>query len=65
MDKPFRLWYRGAIFTSSKIFKGVNKHSTKEERQKSFNFYCEKCDFGCFVEILYTRHLETKKHNNN
>jgi hypothetical protein len=41
----------------------VNKHATKEERN-GFIFYCEKCDFGCFVEILYSRHLETKKHLN-
>jgi hypothetical protein len=28
-------------------------------------FYCNKCDFGTFGEILFTRHLETKKHINN
>ena len=43
----------------------LNKHATKEERQSGFTFYCDKCDFGCFVEVLYTRHLETKKHINN
>ena len=42
----------------------LNKHATKEERKKDFNFYCEKCDFGCFVNILFTRHLETQKHIN-
>jgi ribosomal protein L35 len=42
----------------------LNKHATKEERRNRFIFYCEKCDFGCFVEILYSRHLETKKHLN-
>jgi ribosomal protein L35 len=40
----------------------LNKHATKEERQKEMKFYCEKCDFGCFVQILFDRHLETKKH---
>ena len=40
----------------------LTKHSTKEERQKEMKFYCEKCDFGCFVQILFDRHLETKKH---
>jgi len=43
----------------------LNKHATFEERQNGFTFYCDKCDFGCFVEVLYTRHLETKKHINN
>jgi ribosomal protein L35 len=42
----------------------LNKHGTKEERQKDFTFYCNKCDFGCLVEVLFTRHLETKKHIN-
>lgn len=40
----------------------LNKHATKEERIKEFTFYCEKCDFGCFTEILYQRHIETQKH---
>jgi len=40
------------------------KHATIEERSKEFKFYCDKCDFGTFAEILFTRHLETKKHNN-
>ena len=38
----------------------LNNHATKEERQNGFSFYCDKCDFDCFVEVLYTRHLETK-----
>ena len=28
-----------------------------------FKYYCEKCDFGTYAEILFTRHCETKKHN--
>ena len=40
----------------------LNKHATKEERIKEFPYYCEKCDFGCFGEILLNRHLETQKH---
>ena len=40
----------------------LNKHATTEERKNEFTFYCDKCDFGCFVEILFSRHLETKKH---
>jgi len=42
----------------------LNKHASKEERQKEFNFYCDKCDFGCFINILFKRHLETQKHLN-
>ena len=40
----------------------LTKHSTPEERKKQFRYYCEKCDFGTFLEILFTRHSETKKH---
>lgn len=43
----------------------LTKHSSKEERKIGFKFYCEKCDFGTFAQILFTRHLETKKHNSN
>ena len=42
----------------------LTKHATTEERSKEFKFYCDKCDFGTFAEILFTRHLETKKHIN-
>ncbi len=42
--------------------KGVNKRATKEERIKEFTYYCEKCDFGCFTEILYNRHIEHTKY---
>jgi hypothetical protein len=42
----------------------LNQHSPKEERKKEFKYYCERCDFGTFVEILFTRHTETKKHIN-
>ena len=42
----------------------LTKHANKEKRQKWFTLYCAKCDFGTFAEILFTRHLETKKHNN-
>lgn len=40
----------------------LNNHGTKEERKSGFKYYCEKCDFGCFAEICYIRHNETKKH---
>ena len=33
-------------------------------KKVNIKFYCEKCDFGCFGEILLNRHLETQKHLN-
>ena len=42
----------------------LNNHSSIEERKKEFKYYCAKCDFGCFAEICYTRHIDTKKHKN-
>jgi len=43
----------------------LNNHATLDERKSGFSFYCEKCNFGCFVEVLFNRHLETKKHITN
>lgn len=43
----------------------LTKHSTPERRKKEFKFYCPVCDFGTFTQILFTRHLETKKHISN
>jgi hypothetical protein len=40
----------------------LTHHSNKEERKREFKYYCEKCDFGTYAEILFTRHYETKKH---
>lgn len=40
----------------------LTQHSNKEERKKKFKYYCDKCDFGTYAEILFTRHCETKKH---
>jgi hypothetical protein len=40
----------------------LTKHLSLEDRLNNFKFYCNKCDFGTFGEILFTRHLETKKH---
>lgn len=40
----------------------LTQHSTKEERKNEFKYYCDKCDFGTYAEILFTRHCETKKH---
>lgn len=56
--------YKPTKITNMKLHY-LNKHATIEERKKDFSFYCDKCNFGCFVEILFTRHLETKKHISN
>ena len=37
-------------------------HSTKEEREEGFKYYCKYCDFGTFAILLYNRHNECKKH---
>ena len=42
----------------------LTKHSSKEEQKIGFKYYCDKCEFGTFGDILFTRHLETKKHIN-
>jgi hypothetical protein len=55
--------YKPSKITNLKL-NYLNKHATKEEREQEFKFYCKKCDFGCFVEILLNRHLETEKHLN-
>jgi ribosomal protein L35 len=43
----------------------LTKHSDSDKRKKEFTYYCEKCDFGTFTQILFTRHFETKKHISN
>jgi hypothetical protein len=48
--------------TNMKVHR-LTKHSSKEDREKEFKFYCNKCDFGTFIKILFDRHLETLKHN--
>ena len=47
--------------TNMKVHK-LTKHSTPEERKKSFTYYCDSCDFGTLIKILFDRHLETTKH---
>ena len=49
--------------TNMKVHK-LTKHSSKEEQKIGFKYYCDKCEFGTFGDILFTRHLETKKHIN-
>jgi len=38
-------------------------HLTKDDRKEKFKYYCEKCDYGNDCNILYKKHLESKKHN--
>jgi len=38
----------------------LNTQATFEEIQNGFIFYCEKCEFDTFGDILFTRHIETK-----
>ncbi len=40
-----------------------NSPFNKRRKKKGFKYYCDKCDFGTYAEILFTRHCETKKHN--
>jgi len=41
----------------------LNKHSTKEKREKDFKYYCKCCDYGTFAELLHKKHLNSEKHN--
>ena len=43
----------------------LNNHSTKEEKEKGFKYYCKICDFGCFYEELINAHNQTIKHKYN
>jgi hypothetical protein len=40
----------------------LNQHSTKEEREEGFTYYCKLCDCGTFSKSLYTDHLNTQRH---
>jgi len=40
----------------------LNEHSTIEEREKEFKFYCIYCDFGTFSKQTYEIHNNTDKH---
>jgi hypothetical protein len=41
----------------------LTKHSDAQRRKNEFKYYCDKCDVGTFTKILFSRHLETAKHN--
>ena len=40
----------------------LNEHSTKEEREKEFKYYCTYCDFGTFSKDTLATHNNTNKH---
>jgi hypothetical protein len=40
----------------------LNNHSTKEEREKEFTYYCKFCDFGVFTESSMKTHNESIRH---
>ena len=40
----------------------LNNHSTKEEREKGFTYYCKYCDFGVFTESSINTHNTTIRH---
>lgn len=42
----------------------LNEHSTKEEREKGFKYYCKYCNYGTFSKDLHNRHVNTEKHKN-
>ncbi len=40
----------------------LNHHSSIEEREKGFKYYCKLCDYGTLTEIIMNNHYNTKKH---
>ena len=40
----------------------LTEHSSKEQREKDFTYYCKACDFGCFNKSGYIVHTESKRH---
>ena len=40
----------------------LNKHSTKEDRENEFKYYCKMCDFGSFSSDSMKVHNESYKH---
>jgi hypothetical protein len=61
-DKCENCDYEPTSFASYRQHKLIF-HLTKEDRKNNFNFYCEKCDFGTFAELLYNNHIKSEKHN--
>jgi hypothetical protein len=42
----------------------LNNHSTVEDREKEFPYYCKVCDLGSFSKSKFEKHCETKIHIN-
>ena len=40
----------------------LNYHSTIEEREKGFKYYCKLCDYGTLSKDLINNHNNTEKH---
>jgi hypothetical protein len=40
----------------------LNNHSTIEERNIKFKYYCNKCDFGVFSESSFKLHKDSVRH---
>jgi hypothetical protein len=40
----------------------LTRHSSKEDREKEFSYYCKECDFGSFRKNLLDLHNNTKRH---
>lgn len=53
--------YKTKNITTMKIH-NLNKHSTKEVKEKGFTYYCKICDFGTFFKESIEIHNNTKKH---
>lgn len=43
----------------------LNEHSSLEEREKEFKYYCKYCNFGSFSIDSIEIHNKTKKHQYN
>lgn len=54
--------YFEARHQESLLVHTLTKHSTSDDREKGFKFYCIDCDYGTFYENAYKSHCQTKKH---
>ena len=43
----------------------LNNHSTNEEREKEFKYYCKECNYGSFGITEYNNHIKSKRHIEN
>ena len=56
--------YKSKNLTTFKMHK-LNYHSSVEEKEKEFKYYCKECDYGCFYEEAINKHNNTIKHKYN